>query len=236
MKFFPKRTSGNNPFKYSGRGWLIFCKKKSPKRLHCFDSFKSWVWVIVKWDKGVFFGNFLVEDCFLGGKLKKISKKTRLSLNYCSGHNFCPTECCIGQFSPQNTPSVYWILSIEICVVQHGVSIKHKAILVGTPHWSKKNGKKSIFVSKNAHPKNLILPPKPAYLWMALAATIFVLQSAVKACIGAFWMPDWMLVFNFLEKNNFPDFFKHYIGQFRTQKLPKRLLRKSGKCSFLKKN
>ena len=44
-----------------------------------------------------------------------------------------------------------------------------------------------------------------------------------------------MLVFNFFEKNNFPDFFKHYIGQFRTQKLPKRLLRKSGKCCLNKK-
>jgi len=37
--------------------------------------------------------------------------------------------------------------------------------------------------------KSEIIHPKHAYFWMAVAATIFVSQSAVKACIGAFWMP-----------------------------------------------
>ena len=64
------------------------------------------------------------------------------------------------QFSPKNTPSVYWILSIEICVVQHGVSVNHKPILVGTPHWSKKNWQKIHFCVQKWTSKNPNFPPK----------------------------------------------------------------------------
>ena len=84
---------------YSGGDGLgnayFFIKRANflTERLHCFDSFKSWVRVMVKWGNGIF-GNFLVQHWFIGGNLKKISKKPGLSLNYCSGHNFGPTECC----------------------------------------------------------------------------------------------------------------------------------------------
>ena len=47
----------------------------------------------------------------------------------------------VGQFSPQNTPSVYWILSREIWVVQHGLSVNHKPVGVCPPCWSQKNSK-----------------------------------------------------------------------------------------------
>ena len=63
------------------------------ERLHCFDSFKSWVRVMVKWGNGLFwefFGGTLISR----GKPKKISKKKYLSLTCCSGHIFGPTECC----------------------------------------------------------------------------------------------------------------------------------------------
>ena len=49
-----------------------------------------------------------------------------------------------GQFSPQNTPSVYWILSREICVVQHGLSVNQKPIGIWPPCWSPKNWFESI--------------------------------------------------------------------------------------------
>ena len=49
---------------------------------------------------------------------------------------------------------------------------------------------------------------------MAVAAIIFVPQSAVKACIGAFWIPDGMVTLNFFTKTKFPGFSKQAIGQF----------------------
>ena len=44
-------------------------------------------------------------------------------------------------------------------------------------------------------------------LWTAIAATIFVLQRPVKACIGPLDMPDWMTKSKIFENYFFPDFF-----------------------------
>ena len=60
----------------------------------------------------------------------------------------------VGQFSPQNTPSVYWILSREICVVQHGLSVNHKPIGVCPPCWSQKNWQKIHFCVQKWSSKN----------------------------------------------------------------------------------
>ena len=63
------------------------------ERVHCFDSFKSWVRVIVKGGNW-FFWDFFGGRLFSRGKPKKNLQKKYLSLNYSSGHNFGPTECC----------------------------------------------------------------------------------------------------------------------------------------------
>ena len=63
------------------------------ERLHCFDSFKSWVRVMVKWGNGLFW-EFFGVTLISRGKPKKNLQKKYLSLNCCSGHNFGPTECC----------------------------------------------------------------------------------------------------------------------------------------------
>ena len=174
---------------YSGRGWSgkrLFLQKKRgnflTERLHCFDSFKSWVRVMVKWGNG-FFWEFFGGTLIYRGKPKKNLQKKYLSLNCWNGHNFGPTECCkslhrtspdwmlvfiffeknnfpdffkhqVGQFSPQNTPSVYWILSREICVVQHGLSVNHKPIGVCPPCWSQKNWQKIHFCVQKWSSKN----------------------------------------------------------------------------------
>ena len=65
-----------------------------------------------------------------------------------------------GQFSPPNTPSVYWILSREICVVQHGLSVNHKPIGVCPPCRSQKNWQKIHFCPQKFSSKNPIFPPK----------------------------------------------------------------------------
>ena len=49
---------------------------------------------------------------------------------------------------------------------------------------------------------------------MGVAATIFVLQRAVKACIGHFFMPDWMMKFFSSKISFFPDFFLLEICSF----------------------
>ena len=48
---------------------------------------------MVKWGNG-FFGDFFGGRLISRGKPKKNLKKKCLSLNYSSGHNFGPTECC----------------------------------------------------------------------------------------------------------------------------------------------
>ena len=55
-------------------GVVIFLQKKSQKSVHCFDSFKSWVRVMVKWGNGLFwefFGGTLISR----GKPKKNLQK-----------------------------------------------------------------------------------------------------------------------------------------------------------------
>merc|ERR1711997_1388148 len=113
-------------------GMVNFLQKKSQKRVHCFDSFKSWVRVMVKWGNG-FFGDFFGVRLISRGKPKK---------------------------NPQNTPSVYWILSREICVVQHGLSVNHKPIGVCPPCRSKKNWQKIHFCPQKFSSKKPIFPPK----------------------------------------------------------------------------
>ena len=63
-----------NPDILLREGVVIFLQKKSQKSVHCFDSFKSWVRVMVKWGNGLFwefFGGTLISR----GKPKKNLQK-----------------------------------------------------------------------------------------------------------------------------------------------------------------